>query len=123
MNQGREVGRPVQGEHAAVAVAPEALHQGVTVDPLKRRLARRIDIGHDHRVGVVETGTEVAEQIGQAGVAVRLDDRDHPTLGDRARRLQHRGDLDGVVAVVVDNAHAVRHARGRKAPPHPAEAG
>jgi hypothetical protein len=41
----------------------------------------------------------------------------------RAGGLQHGGDLDRVVAVVVDDADAVGHARGGEAALDPAEAG
>ena len=106
-----------------MAVAPQALHQGVAVEARQGRLARRIDLGHDHHIGVVETGAEVAEQVGQARIAVWLDDGDHPALGYRARGLQHRGDLHRMVAIVVDDPHPVGDAGGREAAPHPAETG
>mgnify|MGYP007112116114 CR=1 FL=1 len=64
----------------------------------------------------VEAGGEVAEQIGQARVAVWLRDGDDAALRRVTRRLQHRLDLDRVVAVVVEHLDAVPRTRVREAP-------
>ena len=70
-------------------------------------LARRIDVGDDHAVGVVEAGREGVEQRSQTRVAVRLDDRDHLAGRGRASGLEHRRNLDRMVAVVVVDCDAV----------------
>jgi hypothetical protein len=58
------------------------------------------------------------------GVAVRLDHGDHLAVRRHgAGGLQHGGDLDRVVAIVVDHADAVGDARGGEAALDPAEAG
>ena len=107
----------------AVAVAADPFSQGVLVHPFDRLFARRIDVGHDHAVGVGETGREVVHQVAQTGVAVRLDHGDDAALAHLTRRLQHGGDLDRVVAVIVHDSHPVHHARRRKAALDPAEPG
>ena len=66
-DQGRQLGGALQRQHMAVAVALQALDQGVAVDALDRRLAGRVDVGHDHRVGVVEAAAELLEQVRAAG--------------------------------------------------------
>ena len=38
---------------------------------------------------------------------MRLHDGDHAPADDRPRRLQHRGDLDRMVAVIIDDRDAV----------------
>ena len=98
--------RPRQRHDAAMAAGAQPLHQRVLVHALDRRLARGIDIGDDDRAGVVHAGAELLEQRGEAGVAVRLHHRDHVARAGLARRLQHRGDLHRMVAVVVDHRDA-----------------
>ena len=66
----------------------------------------RIDIGHDHRAGVVHAGAEFAEQRFQPGVTMRLHHRDDVARAGLTRRLQHRGDLHRMVAVIVDHRDA-----------------
>src|SRR5690606_2669239 len=64
-----------------------------------------IDLGDGDHVGAVETGGEFGEERRQPGEAMRLMHGDHPPLGPQRlpRRLDDRGDLDRVVAVVVDD--------------------
>ena len=100
-----------------------AAASAVLVDALDRRLAGGIDVGDDHRVGVVEAERESVEQRLQAGVAMRLHDRDHLALGRGARGAQHRGDLDGMVAVIVEDRDAVPFAGAGEAPLDAAERG
>ena len=104
-----------------MAVRGEAGDQRVAVDAVDRQLAGGVDIGYQHRVGVVEAGAEPVEQLGEPRVAVRLNDGDHLAFGDRPRRLQHRGDLDRVVAVIVDDRDAVPLAGLGKAALHALE--
>src|SRR5262249_19093592 len=94
----------------AVAAETQALDQRIAVHPLDRRLAGGVDLGRDHRVGIVEAGAELVEEVMEAGEAMRLDDRDHLARGDRPPRLQYRRDLDGVVAVIVEDVDAVPRA-------------
>ncbi len=99
--------RIAQREHVPVAMSRESGNQRALIDAVDRRLARGVDIGDDHRVGIVEAGAEPIKQIGEPGVAVRLHDGDDLAGGDRPRRLQNRGDLDRVVAVFVDDGDSV----------------
>jgi hypothetical protein len=64
-----------------VAVRAQTLHQRITVDAGDRRLARRIDVGDDHSIGIVETGAELVEQSSQPREAMWLHDGDDPTFG------------------------------------------
>ena len=63
------------------------------------------------------------EEIAHARVAVRLDDGDDAPARAGPRRLQHGGDLDGVVAVVVVDGDAVPGAGELEAPLDAGEAG
>ena len=85
----------------------DALHQRFRIHALDRILASRIDRRDHHRVGVVETGRKITEQVVQARVAVRLRDGDHPAPGGVAGRAQHGLDLHRMVAVVVEYLDAV----------------
>ena len=51
--------------------------QRLGIHAVDRLFARRIDRRDDHRVGIVEAGGEIVEQVAQPGEAVRLDDGDH----------------------------------------------
>ena len=120
---GGELAGPRQRRHMAMAVAEQPVDQRVAVDALDRRLAGGIDIGDDHHVGVVEAGAEFLEQMGQARVAVRLHDGDDLARGGGARGAQHGGDLDRMMAVIVDDGDAVDLAGLGEAPLDAAEAG
>ena len=63
-----------------MAALLQPLDQSLVVDALDRLLAGGIDRRDQHDVGVVERALELGHQIVQPGVAVRLDDRDHPPL-------------------------------------------
>ena len=57
---------------------------------------------NDYLVSIVKTGAEFLEQVAQPCVAMRLDDGDYPTLGDCTSRGQCGGDLDRMVAIIID---------------------
>ena len=88
----------------------------IAVDAFDRRLAGRIDFGHDHRIGIVEAGAELLEQRLQPREAMRLHHGDDLAIGRFARRPQHGRDLDRVMAVVVDDGDAVPFAGLGEAP-------
>ena len=82
-----ELGGIGDGLRAEMAALLQPLDQGLGVDAVDRRLAGRIDRRDHDDVGVVEGALELVHQVGEPGVAVRLDDRDHPALrAPRARR-------------------------------------
>ena len=68
-----------------------------------RRLAGRVDLGQQHRVGRAHDLDEVLEAVARARVAVRLEGQHQaaPREG-AARRGEHGRHLHRVVAVVVD---------------------
>ena len=82
----------------AMSVTDQPRHQIVTRGAGDRVLASGIDLGDGDHVGLVETGAEVLEKIGQSGVAMGL------VAGDDAgalavfhglpRSLQNGGNLD-----------------------------
>src|SRR5499427_7698064 len=117
----RKVLRTVERNYLSVPVRAQTLHQGIAVGTRDRRLARRIDVRDDHGVGVVEAGRELLEQRCQAGVAVGLHHGDHLALARLARGTQHGGDLHRMVAVVVDNRHAIPLAGAGEATSHAAK--
>ena len=54
---------PSSGIDLAMAVRAQPSHQRVAVGAVDRRFAGRIDVRDDHRVGVVEAGAELLEQV------------------------------------------------------------
>src|SRR5260370_41585867 len=86
-----------------MAVGGQAEHKMVAVDARYRRLARRIDFGDNDGIGIVEAGAKFLEQRVQPGVAMRLHHGDDLAVGGYPRGLQHRRDLDRMLAVIVDD--------------------
>src|SRR5258707_5435438 len=117
----RKVLRAVERNDLSLPVRAQTLHQGIAVSTLDRRLAGRIDVRDDHGVGVVEAGRELLEQRCQAGIAVRLHHGDQLAPARLARRAQHGGDLHWMVAVVVDDRHAIPLAGAGEAASHAAK--
>ena len=96
-------------------IAPRRDH----VDP-GRVLVR---IGDDHRAGVVHAGAELGEQRVQPRVAMRLHHGHDIARAGLTRGLQHGGDLDRVVAIVVHDAHPIHDAGGGETALDAAESG
>ncbi len=90
-----------------MTVGAQALDQGVAVDSRQRRFSGGINIGDDHRIGVVEAGAEAFEQVAQTAEAVGLHHRDHLTGRDAPGGAKHRGDFDRMMRIVVDDGDAV----------------
>ena len=74
---------------------------------LNRVFARRVDVGDEEHVGVVEGARELVHLVLRPRVAVRLEEDDDAAAG-RAylRRGERRLDLRRVVPVVVNHQHA-----------------
>src|SRR3954471_6179114 len=72
-----------------------------------RLFARRIDVRKEHAVGGGERFTEGVGKIAGAREEMGLERRDYSaTRVRRPRGLERRGDLRGMVSVVVDDRHA-----------------
>ena len=102
-----DIALAVDAGDGGVAGGADGLGQRSMVDAVDRRLAGRIERRDDHLVGILEAGGELAEQVAHARVAMRLDQGDDAAARAGAGGLQHGGDLDGMVAVVVVDGHAV----------------
>ena len=107
----------------AVAAGADAVDELFRVDAVDRVLAGGIDRRHDDRIGIVEAGGEFVEQIAQARETMRLGDRDDAARRGVARGLEHRLDLDRMVAVVVEDIDAVPRAGAGEAALDAAEGG
>ena len=86
------------------------------VHALDGLFAGRIDIRHDHRVRIVETGGELVEQGLQAREAMGLHNRNHLPARGGACGAQHRRDLHGMMAIIIEDHGAVPVARTGEAP-------
>ena len=93
---------PVDVAGVAMTAGADQRHQRLGIDAFDRIFAGRIDRRHHDRVGIVEAGGEIVEQVAQTREAMRLGDRDDAALAGIARGLQHRLDLDRMMAVVVE---------------------
>ena len=93
----------VDEDRIDLAGQAQRARQRAAVGGNDRRLAGRVDLGQQHRVGAAQDLDEVLEAVAGAGVAVRLEGQ-HQALAREgaARRGDHRRHLDRVVAVVVD---------------------
>src|SRR3984957_2984669 len=123
VNQTREIGGMLQCDHLAVAMRAQAEHEMIAVDAVDRRLAGRIDFGDDNGVSVVEAGAEFLKQRLQPGEAMRLYHGDDLAARGFSRRPQHGGNLDRVMAIVIDNSDTVPLAGFGEAPLDAAKAG
>jgi hypothetical protein len=88
VNDFGQLRRTRQRDHLAMAMRAQAEHEMIAVDAFDRRLAGRIDLGDDDRVGIVEAGAEFLEQRLQAGEAVRLHHGDDLAVGGFTRRFK-----------------------------------
>ena len=86
----------------AAAARPDPLGQAPGMNPGDRRLARRIDVGHEQHVGVVECRQELVVEVKRPRVAVGLEHDDAPAVEALAGGRQRRPDLRRVMTVVVD---------------------
>ena len=103
-----------------MAPRPHPGDEAVAIDAGDRRLAGRIDAGDDHAVGIVEAGAELARTAiagGYSGAAAPPRSPCPPSTSRAA--LQHGGDLDRMMAVIVDDRHAVPFAGAGEAAPTP----
>src|SRR5215470_6233826 len=104
-----------------MAVVDQSGNERVAADALDRRLAGTIDVGDQNHICIVETGAEAFEQVEHSCVAMGLDDGDQLSSYNRARRLQDSRDLDWMMAVVIDDRHAVPFASPGKTALHALE--
>ncbi len=73
--------------------------------PFDGLLARRVDVGDDEDVGLVECAGELVEKQLGARVAVGLKGDDDAAIEAALGSVERGFDLGGVVAVVVDDHH------------------
>src|SRR5690606_20470541 len=67
---------PVEHARVAMAASADARDELLMRDTWHGLLASGVNRRDQHRIGVIEAGGEVVEEIVQARIAVRLDDRD-----------------------------------------------
>ena len=75
--------------------------------PGKRRFARRINVGHHHAVGVVESAPELAPQRFGPRIAMRLEHRQHALASGGSRGRERRANLGGMMRVIVHQQKAL----------------
>ena len=90
-----------------VTVADQARHQIIARCAFNRVFTRRKHLRYGHHVGLVETATELFEQIVQPAIAVRLVHGDHPPVTGLPCRFQYCGDLNRMVAIIINNGDTI----------------
>jgi hypothetical protein len=108
---------------AAMPAILDARDQSRRIYALDRLFTGRIDRRGIDDIGIVEGGGKIIHMIAQAREAMRLNHGDHAVLHALARGGQNGADFDRVVAVIVDDGHAINLAHLGKAALDPAEFG
>src|SRR6185437_4591793 len=111
-----QIARRIDSLHGSVSVRSDTIGERAVIDARNWTFARSIEWRDDDVIGVFEARNKLVEEITDARIAMRLDDRDDATLGAAARRPEHGRDFGRVVAVVVVNRDAVPFARQLEAP-------
>jgi hypothetical protein len=83
-----------------MAEPADLLVEGLPRGPGDGVLAGRVDLRQDEDVGLVERRGELRHQLGQAGIAVGLEDGHDAAVEAPLRGLERRLDLGRVVGVV-----------------------
>src|SRR5690606_26894489 len=117
----REMLRPLKRDDMTMTTGAQPLDKMILVDPADRGFTGGIDISDDHRIGVVEAGAELFEQVAQARIAMRLHHGDHLLVIGLTRSGEHGGDFDGMMAIVIDDRNTFDFAGFGKAPLDAAE--
>src|SRR6185312_1300975 len=84
--QRSKIAHAVDGHDRRVPSGADALRHVMLIDALDRLLAGRIERCHDDAVGIAEAGAEIAEEIMDARVAVRLKHGDDSAAGTGTSR-------------------------------------
>ena len=79
-NGGGQILRTIDRAGVAVAAELQPFDQSIAIDARDWRLSGGVDRGDQDRIGIVEAGAELVEQVAKARVAVRLDDGDDTPL-------------------------------------------
>src|SRR5271168_679796 len=91
------------------AIASDRRHQRLRGHALDRLFARRIDIQHLHRIGLIEGRRKFDQQVSRPRVAVGLKDDMQLSVATLPRRVKGRDNLRGMMPIIVnyrDLAHA-----------------
>ena len=92
---------------AAMPVRGNFIDDRLAADSGQRRFTRRIDIGHDHAVGVIKSTAEFLAQRLRARVAMRLKHGQHAVAPDRLRRCEGRANFGGMMRVIIDEQEPI----------------
>ena len=104
---------------APMAMPLDAGDQCLVGDTVNRRFTCLVNGRHKHFIGSIKTAGKVVKQVAQTRVAVRLANSDQLALAKhRPRRFQHGGNLDRVVAIIVNDPNHTLTAPVRRPFPH-----
>ncbi len=108
--------------HAAMAVRDDFIDDRLSADAGKRRFARRVNVGHDDAVGVIESAPELAPQRLGPRIAMRLKHGQNAITSGGFRGRERRANLGGMMRVIVHEQEAIALVLDFKTPPGVLEA-
>ena len=85
----------------AMPMRCDCVGDSFAADFWERRFARRINVGHDDTIGVIERAAEFFGQRLGARIAMRLKHGEYAFASHRARGLKGRFDFSGMMPVIV----------------------
>ena len=102
-HQLRQIILSEQRAGVGVTVADQARHQIIARRTLNRVFAGGKYLRYCHHVGFVKTAAELFKQIVQPAIAVWLVHGDNLPITGLPRRFQYCGDLNRMMAIIIDN--------------------
>jgi hypothetical protein len=103
----------------SVTAVAQTIRKSFMANPGNGLLAGGIDRCDDHCVRIVKATAEFIEQIGKSSETMGLNDSDHPVAANFARSFQNRGNLNRMMAVVVEYFDPVVGSGSCEPPLHP----
>ena len=90
-----------------MAVRDDFIDDRLSADARERRFARRINIGHDNAIGVIESAPKLLPQRFRPRIAMRLKHRQDAIAPGRFRGRERRANLGRMMRVIVHEQKAV----------------
>src|SRR5207248_10838733 len=93
--------------HAAMAMLRNSIGNGLPADPGNGRLARRINVGDNNAIGLIESSAKFLPQRLGSGVAMGLKHCQHAIAPRRTRRGEGGPNFCWMMRVIIDQQKTV----------------
>ena len=93
--------------HAAMSMHRDFVGNRFSADSRNRRFAGRINVSHNHAIGIIESATKLVAQRFCPRIPVRLKHGQHAFATDRCRSFQCRADFGRVMSIVVNQQKTI----------------